>query len=85
MLKGASPSEGSPPEGPGYCSHPGERDRVAELVHHQGLVGGPCPLQKPGLPQMENLGTEQEIPPGVARGEPCPLLQISPSLEGSSI
>ena len=43
----------SPSEGPSYHSHPEGRNRVAELVHHQGPVGGQCPLQKPGLLQME--------------------------------
>ena len=53
--KGPCQGEGSPPEGPGYHGHPGGRNRVAELVHHQGLVRGPCPLQKLGLLQMQIL------------------------------
>ena len=51
--KGPHWGEGSPLEGPGYCDCPWGRNRVAEPVHYQGLVGGPYPLQKPGSPQME--------------------------------
>ena len=83
--KGPCWGEGSPLEGPGYHGHPGGRDRAAEPVHHKGPAGGPCPLQKPELPQMEISGMEQEALPSAAGGEPCPLLWISPSLEGSSI
>ena len=83
--KGPCQGERSPPEDPGYCGHPGGRDRMAEPVCHQGPVRDPCPLQKLGLPQTEISGMEQEVLPSAAGGEPCPLLQISPSLEGLNI
>ena len=77
--------EGSPSEGPGYHGHLGGRDRVTEPVHHLGLIRGPYPLQGWGLLQREILGTEEEVLPGAGGGEPCPLLWIQSSLEGSSI
>ena len=75
-LHGKEPCQGKriPPEGPGYSGHTGGRNRVAELPHHQGSVGGLSPLQKLGLLQMEINGTEEEVPPGVAGGLPCPSL-----------
>ena len=49
-LHGKEPCWGeiSPPEGSGYGSHLGRRNRVAELPPHQELVGGLSPFPKQG-------------------------------------
>ena len=78
-LHGKEPhqGEGSSLGGSGYGSHLGRRNRVAELPHHQEQVRGLSPLQKPGSPQMEIQGMEEEALPGAARGLPCPLLWVT--------
>ena len=58
---------------------------MTEPVHHLRLVRGPCPLQESGSMPKKILGTEQEVLQGMTGGEPCPFLQIQPSLEGSRI
>ena len=77
--EGPCQGKGSPLEGHGYHGHLGGENREAEPVHHLRLAGHPCPLSKSGSPKKKILGTKQEVPQGVARGEPCPLLQIQPS------
>ena len=77
--------EGSPLEGPSYHGHLGGEDREAEPVCHPRLAGCPCQLLESWLPKKKILGTKQEMPQGLAGGEPCPLLQVHPSPVGSRI
>ena len=61
-LCGKEPHRGerSPPEGSGYSSHLGRRNRVADLPPHQELVRGSSPFPK--------QGTTADVNPGDRRG-----------------
>ena len=82
--KGPCQGKGGPPEGPSHCGHLGRNNRMTEPVYYLGPVGCPWPLLEPGSLQ-KILGMKQKVPPGAARGGPCPLFPIHPSPEGSRI